>query len=406
MFTQDIPALDWFSFSDRFLRFQASTNMNAVSSRSHSLLIMTVHQSNEEDGSSKAGQLNLVDLAGSEKIGKTGAKGDTLEEAKKINQSLSALSNVIKGLADGKGHVPYRDSKLTRILQVRNFPLFLRVFRELFVSFSHARSSFGQNSLGGNTKTSLVLAASPHPDNSPETLSTLRFGQRAKTIKTQVKKNEQRSAEELSKILEKLQGEMAQLRGYVSALEAKLKEAGLELPSGDEATEAAKAVSQAVVGGAGSARVQEELDKLKDEYRLMKEEMGDLKTELADAQAEARQAESRETIVQGHLARFQGLAKQAAGEIKGLRGELDHRTMQRGMAVDRITSMMIELAEKDAELKHLRAMHGDDADAAEVRFQSPFLTLFGLIVTHVWRVPVSTHSHANVECGCTGFERC
>jgi kinesin family protein 5 len=178
-------------------RAVAATNMNATSSRSHSILIVQVHQKNEEDGSSRKAQLNLVDLAGSEKISKTGATGDTLEEAKKINQSLSALSNVIKGLADGKEHVPYRDSKLTRILQ---------------------------SSLGGNTKTSLITAASPHPDNAAETLSTLRFGQRAKTIKTRVKANEQRSAEELAKIVEKLQVELAQLRGYTAALESKLSE--------------------------------------------------------------------------------------------------------------------------------------------------------------------------------------
>jgi kinesin family protein 5 len=97
-------------------RAVASTNMNAVSSRSHSVFIMQVSQKTEE-GSTKTGRLNLVDLAGSEKIGKTGAQGETLEEAKKINQSLSALGNVIKSLADGKGHVPYRDSKLTRLVR-------------------------------------------------------------------------------------------------------------------------------------------------------------------------------------------------------------------------------------------------------------------------------------------------
>jgi kinesin family protein 5 len=177
-------------------RAVAATNMNAVSSRSHSVFIVEVTQKTTEGGTKK-GRLNLVDLAGSEKVGKTGASGNTLEEAKKINQSLSALGNVIKSLADGRGHVPYRDSKLTRILQ---------------------------SSLGGNTKTSLITAASPHPDNAAETLSTLRFGQRAKTIKTRVKANEQRSAEELAKIVEKLQVELAQLRGYTAALESKLSE--------------------------------------------------------------------------------------------------------------------------------------------------------------------------------------
>ena len=149
--------------------------MNAHSSRSHSLFILEVTQKNEVDGSVKTSRLNLVDLAGSEKIGKTGATGDTLEEAKKINQSLSALANVINALADGKPHIPFRDSKLTRILQ---------------------------QSLGGNCKTALMVAVSPHSDNEAETMSSLRFGQRAKTIKTMVKMNEQKSAEELEAIVE------------------------------------------------------------------------------------------------------------------------------------------------------------------------------------------------------------
>jgi len=80
--------------------------------------MLTIEQKNE-DGSTKRGKLNLVDLAGSEKISKTGAEGQTLEEAKKINQSLSALGNCIHSLTEkGRGHIPYRDSKLTRILQV------------------------------------------------------------------------------------------------------------------------------------------------------------------------------------------------------------------------------------------------------------------------------------------------
>ena len=162
-------------------RAVASTNMNAHSSRSHSLFILEVTQKNEVDGSVKTSRLNLVDLAGSEKIGKTGATGDTLEEAKKINQSLSALANVINALADGKPHIPFRDSKLTRILQ---------------------------QSLGGNCKTALMVAVSPHSDNEAETMSSLRFGQRAKTIKTVVKMNEQKSAEELEAIVEHLRKEL------------------------------------------------------------------------------------------------------------------------------------------------------------------------------------------------------
>lgn len=96
----------------------------------------------------------MVDLAGSERISKTGAAGETLTEAKNINKSLTALGLVINALTEGKStHIPYRDSKLTRILQ---------------------------ESLGGNSKTSLIITCSPSIFNEAETISTLRFGQRAK----------------------------------------------------------------------------------------------------------------------------------------------------------------------------------------------------------------------------------
>lgn len=96
----------------------ATTNMNERSSRSHMLFILTISQNNIDDLSAKTGKLYLVDLAGSEKVGKTGAEGKILDEAKKINISLTALGKVINALTDGKStHVPYRDSKLTRVLQ-------------------------------------------------------------------------------------------------------------------------------------------------------------------------------------------------------------------------------------------------------------------------------------------------
>jgi kinesin family protein 5 len=133
-------------------RASSSTNMNAESSRSHSIFVIHVTQKNTSTGSSKTGRLSMVDLAGSEKVGKTGATGQTLEEAKKINKSLSALGNVINSLTDGKSsHIPYRDSKLTRILQ---------------------------ESLGGNSRTTLIINCSPSSCNDAETISTLRFGMR------------------------------------------------------------------------------------------------------------------------------------------------------------------------------------------------------------------------------------
>ncbi|XP_057298227.1 kinesin-like protein KIF17 [Hydractinia symbiolongicarpus] len=149
------------------MRSVGATLMNADSSRSHS--IFTIYVETCETGADgeehiRAGKLNLVDLAGSERQAKTGASGDRLKEATKINLSLSALGNVISALVDGKSkHIPYRDSKLTRLLQ---------------------------DSLGGNTKTLMVACISPADNNYDETLSTLRYANRAKNIKNKPKINE------------------------------------------------------------------------------------------------------------------------------------------------------------------------------------------------------------------------
>jgi hypothetical protein len=131
-----------------------ATNMNEGSSRSHSILSIIVEASeaktDEEkalqpsggDSKYRAGKLNLVDLAGSERQKKTGAEGDRLSEAKSINQSLSALGNVIKALVNpNSSHVPFRDSKLTRLLQdslggntkTVRYPLFQSFVRHSFI---------------------------------------------------------------------------------------------------------------------------------------------------------------------------------------------------------------------------------------------------------------------------------
>ncbi|WVR04991.1 hypothetical protein IAU60_002003 [Kwoniella sp. DSM 27419] len=178
-------------------RAVSSTNMNAESSRSHSIFVIGIHQRNTETGSQKSGNLYLVDLAGSEKVGKTGATGQTLEEAKKINKSLSALGMVINSLTDGKSsHVPYRDSKLTRILQ---------------------------ESLGGNSRTTLIINCSPATFNEPETLSTLRFGMRAKSIKNKARVNVEMSPAELKAMLKKTVAELASVREHTASLEEEVK---------------------------------------------------------------------------------------------------------------------------------------------------------------------------------------
>ncbi|KAM9432133.1 kinesin-like protein KIF3B [Salvelinus alpinus] len=143
------------------------TNMNERSSRSHAIFMITVECSEKgADGEDhiRVGKLNMVDLAGSERQRKTGANGERLKEATKINLSLSALGNVISALVDGKStHIPYRDSKLTRLLQ---------------------------DSLGGNAKTVMVATLGPASKNYEESLTTLRYANRAKNIKNKPKINE------------------------------------------------------------------------------------------------------------------------------------------------------------------------------------------------------------------------
>jgi len=182
--------------------------MNKVSSRSHSIVLINIGQENMETGTKIEGKLFMVDLAGSERVGKTGATGSRLEEAKHINKSLSALGSVINALTDDKKtHIPYRDSKLTRILQ---------------------------ESLGGNAKTTLLIACSPANDNEEETLCSLRFGQRAKLVKNKATINKQLTVEECKKIIEELQREIDLKNARIKLLENFITKNGMKVPDDEE----------------------------------------------------------------------------------------------------------------------------------------------------------------------------
>lgn len=180
-------------------RKMAATHMNTESSRSHSVFTCNIESCWEKDLMKhfRFGRLNLVDLAGSERQKSSGAEGDRLKEAANINKSLSTLGLVIMSLVDlahGKHrHVPYRDSRLTFLLQ---------------------------DSLGGNSKTTVIATISPSICSASETLSTLKFAQRAKLIQNNAKINEDASGD-----VSALQQQIQQLKGQLSFL---LKHQGSE----------------------------------------------------------------------------------------------------------------------------------------------------------------------------------
>lgn len=169
-------------------RKKASTEMNKDSSRSHSIFSITIERSvTDENGNQliRKGKLNLVDLAGSEKQSKTKATGIQLEEAKKINLSLVCLGKVISSLVQNSKYIPYRDSKLTKLLS---------------------------DSLGGNTKTIMIAAIGPACHNYEETLNSLRYANQAKNIQNKPIINEDPKDAKLRQIQE----EITKLKEYLS----------------------------------------------------------------------------------------------------------------------------------------------------------------------------------------------
>ena len=223
-----------------------STLMNATSSRAHTIVTIEFRQVTmvAKKRSEKLSMINLVDLAGSERSGSTGATGDRLKEGCNINKSLLILGNVINCLADkaiGKNKnmlPPYRDSALTRILQ---------------------------NALGGNSKTVMICALSPASINYEETLSTLRYADRAKKIQNKAVINES----EHDKMVRLLKEENQNLKKMLESLQKKLSGQGGVMGEDDK-----KAFLE-----------------LKEEYEANQKMMGDMQKTFEEKLEEARKAE-------------------------------------------------------------------------------------------------------------------
>lgn len=342
-------------------RVVAYTNMNAESSRSHSLVMITITQKNVDTGAAKSGKLYLVDLAGSEKVGKTGASGQTLEEAKKINKSLTALGMVINALTDGKSsHIPYRDSKLTRILQ---------------------------ESLGGNSRTTLIINCSPSSYNEAETVSTLRFGVRAKTIKNKAKVNADLSPAELKALLKKVKSDTVSYQQYISALEGEITvwRSGGKVPEAQWASPdkkssvpipAARAITDATATDptsssrpstpAPAALDPSEREELVKREQELVEQISEKEAELASREKQLQDMQNELNQLKEHDKKYSLENQQMTSELSEVKMQLEKVTYENKESTINVDSLKEANQELDMELQELRKTLAQVRDANKV----------------------------------------
>ncbi|TMW65051.1 hypothetical protein Poli38472_009218 [Pythium oligandrum] len=295
-------------------RAVAATGMNEGSSRSHSVFMVTLYQRNLVNQATKAGKLYLVDLAGSEMVRKTGASGKQLEEAKTINKSLSALGNVINALTDPSSqHIPYRDSKLTRVLQ---------------------------ESLGGNSKTALIINVSPSSYNTSETISTLRFGTRAKSIKNKAVVNEQRSVEEYKIMLAKAEKVINSQQTYIISLEARLASLGVDL---------SKEKGTAAAANAKAKGKKPEKEKKGAEARVASDEATDSEDVAVDASGEPTVRMRRSSSIRAAeaLDELQERVTQLEDELNEEKAESTRRAQEIRFLSAKVEEQAVTLSESE-----------------------------------------------------------
>ncbi|XP_072350773.1 kinesin heavy chain-like, partial [Scyliorhinus torazame] len=344
-------------------RHVAVTNMNEHSSRSHSIFLINIKQENVETEQKLSGKLYLVDLAGSEKVSKTGAEGSVLDEAKNINRSLSALGNVISALAEGtKTHVPYRDSKMTRILQ---------------------------DSLGGNCRTTIIICCSPSSFNDAETKSTLMFGQRAKTIRNTVSVNLELTAEEWKKKFDKEKEKNKANKDTIRRLETELNRwrNGENVPENEQLPEKEERFEATPIADNSSIVIhisEEERQKYEEEIRKLYKHLDDkdddinlhsqiveqLKCQMLDQDELLASTRGDNEKIQEELSRLQVENDSAKDEVKEVLQALeelavnyDHKSQeveemskQNRMLTDELAKKMTTLITLEAELHHAQEL--------------------------------------------------
>ena len=304
----------------------AETLMNKASSRSHCIFTLTIHKKETTpDGEDllKVGKLNLVDLAGSECVGRSGAKNKRAREAGNINQSLLTLGRVITALVEHRGHVPYRDSKLTRLLQ---------------------------ESLGGRAKTCIIATLSPSVLCVEETLSTLDYAHRAKNIKNKPKVNQKMTKRvllrEYSLNIERLKAELEATRekngvylpleryqememnlagrsGQIQELEGVLQSRQEELKTLATTLNATKAELEAARDEA--ARTVAQLEATQAELGTTRADLHTTRTELGETVAVLEGTTTKEAVLRSEAGGVLESLRGAAGDVAGLWAKVERK---------------------------------------------------------------------------------
>ncbi|KAG5556538.1 hypothetical protein RHGRI_006964 [Rhododendron griersonianum] len=264
-------------------RRTAETLLNKQSSRSHSLFSITIHikeATPEGEELIKCGKLNLVDLAGSENISRSGAREGRAREAGEINKSLLTLGRVINALVEHLGHIPYRDSKLTRLLR---------------------------DSLGGRTKTCIIATVSPAVHCLEETLSTLDYAHRAKNIRNKPEVNQKMMK---STLIKDLYGEIERLKAEVYAAREKN---GVYIPKDryyQEESEKKAMADQIEQMGVTIDIHQKQLEELQDKYDAQVQECSGLSSELGATKRNLNQTSKSLACTEEELRRCQYALKE------------------------------------------------------------------------------------------------
>eukprot|EP01059_Diplonema_ambulator_P003040 TRINITY_DN12695_c0_g1_i1.p1 TRINITY_DN12695_c0_g1~~TRINITY_DN12695_c0_g1_i1.p1 ORF type:complete len:941 (+),score=408.75 TRINITY_DN12695_c0_g1_i1:48-2870(+) len=340
-------------------RHIASTAMNDTSSRSHSVIQLNIVQNDTVFGNITTSQLNLVDLAGCESLGRTGATGQTAFEGTRINLSLTTLGIVINQLCRGEKFISFRDSLLTRVLQ---------------------------NSLGGNAITTVVVTMSQLRENYSDTLSVLRFAERAKQIKNKARINKQRTAAEWEMMFKRAEEEIESLKQRLSLAHGKTMS---PLGTGPDPVSELKAKLDAEL--AANEDLKEVLgEKEKENFHLdqrlhsAEKEVEEIRVKLDGVElekienaamyettlAQLKKAESDLKAVQKAKAELQSTINKLEVELAGMTEELKHKNvaeeaeLQQELILKTETILRLEreikelkeqLALKDKEIAKLRA---------------------------------------------------